>query len=97
MFSCVMDHDSSEEPKYVLLDRIEKVMTSDDVVNALNKENKYKCKVIAKGIYKLNKIAQDVTSITTTMNDISNTLNEISSLRDEDENTFIRKSLNISS
>jgi hypothetical protein len=92
-----MDDDSSEEPNYVLIDPLEKDMMTDDVVHASNKGKKYKCKLIAKGINKLNKIGQEVTSITSAMNEITKTLNEISPFTEEDEDTYTRKLQNISS
>merc|ERR1711872_760793 len=95
MLICEIGDESSEEPNQVYFDKSLNKVKSSDLIIGRNKKNKYKCKMVIQGTDIINKMSQDLSSITKSLNQISVTLDEFNRNFDEDEDVSSHKSLNI--
>merc|ERR1712098_773850 len=95
MLICEMGDESSEEPNQIYFDKSLNKVKSSDLIIGRNKKNKYKCKMIIQGTDIINKISQDLSSITKSLNQISITLDEFNRNFDEDDEVSSHKSFNI--
>merc|ERR1711872_1006521 len=95
MLICEMGDESSEEPNQVYFEKSLNKVKSSDLIIGRNKKNKYKCKMIIQGTDIINKMSQDLSSITKSLNQISITLDEFNRNFDEDEDVSSHKSFNI--
>merc|ERR1711902_294537 len=91
MLICEMGDESSEEPNQVYFDKVK----SSDLIIGRNKKEKYKCKMVIQGTEIINKMSQDLSSITKTLNQISITLDEFNRNFDEDNEVSSHQSFNI--
>ena len=82
MFTCIMEEDTAVEPKYVWIDGKLKNMSPDKTIEATDKNGKYKCKVIPRGMKKMNKMSKDLKNISRTFKKMSRVLNDITSPTD---------------
>jgi len=95
MLLCEPEDESTEEPNHIYITQSSKNPRSSDIIQATDNKNKYKCKIIMKGIDIINKMSKDFTSITKSINQISRTLDEFNIDIDENEEVFTEGSLNI--
>jgi len=95
MLICEMGDESSEEPNQVYFDKSLNKVKSSDMIIGTNKKNKYKCKMVVQGTDIINKMSQDLSSITKSLNQISITLDEFNRNFDEDDEVSSHKSFNI--
>jgi len=82
MFICMMEEETSEEPKYVWIEGKLQKMGSDETVMATSKNGKYKCKVVSRGMKKINKMAKDLKKFSKTFKKMSRILTDITSPTD---------------
>jgi len=95
MLLCETEDDSTEEPSNIYIAESSKNLRSSDLIIATDNKNKYKCKIIIKGIDIINKMSKDFTSITKSMNQMSKTLDEFNTSIDEEEEVFTEGYVNI--
>merc|ERR1712038_2078505 len=79
MLLCEMEDDAIEEPNHVYIDKVSKNTKSNDLIIATDKKTQYKCKIIFQGLDIINKMLEDISSISNSMNQISNLLDEFNS------------------
>jgi len=83
MFTCIMEEDNAVEPKYVWMEgKLQK--SPDETVMATSKNGKYKCKVLPRGVKKINKVSKDLKKISKTFKKMSRILTGITSPMESD-------------
>merc|ERR1712098_653626 len=95
MLICEMGDESSEEPTQVYFNKSLNKVKSSDMIIGRNKKEKYKCKMVIQGTDIINKMSQDLSSITKSLNQISITLDEFNRNLDEDDEVSSHQSLKI--
>jgi len=88
MLICETEDGSIEEPSNIYITKSSKNSRSSDLIIGTDNKNKYKCKIIIKGIDIINKMSKDFTSITKSINQISKTLDEFNTSINEEEEVF---------
>ena len=83
MFTCVVEEEVTTEPKYVWIDGQLKEMTPNEAVDASDQKKKYMCKVIPKGIKKMDKMSKDLKIMKKMFRKFSKTLTQMTSPIDE--------------
>jgi hypothetical protein len=82
MFTCIMEEETAVEPKYVWLEGRLQKLSPGETIEATGNNRKYKCKVIPRGLKKINKMSKDLKKISKTFKKMSRILTDITLPKD---------------